>query len=158
MVKQLEKSNSLAQSSNAGQENVEIRKPIQNPNTFDDEHCTEFIEDQIMTLTGNEIPYLDPTQCDNSFSHLPYRIINISSTAGRCVSTVGGTHYTASKAAVLGITRSAAKELAHPYGITVNAIAPGAIRSDMFVNDVEERQKLTLKHYEDKFPIRRMGE
>ena len=39
------------------------------------------------------------------------RIVNISSTAGRMVSTLGGAHYTASKAGLLGLTRAAAKEL-----------------------------------------------
>ncbi|HKA01782.1 MAG TPA: SDR family NAD(P)-dependent oxidoreductase, partial [Candidatus Solibacter sp.] len=49
------------------------------------------------------------------------RIINISSSAGRMVSTLGGAHYTASKAGLLGLTRAAAKELGK-FGITVNAI------------------------------------
>jgi len=44
--------------------------------------------------------------------------------AGKTVSTLGGAHYTASKAALQGLTRAAAKELG-PYGITVNAICPG---------------------------------
>ncbi|MDX2059798.1 MAG: SDR family NAD(P)-dependent oxidoreductase, partial [Gemmatimonadales bacterium] len=39
------------------------------------------------------------------------RIVNISSTAGRMVSTLGGAHYTASKTGLLGLTRAAAKEL-----------------------------------------------
>ena len=51
------------------------------------------------------------------------RIINISSSAGRMVSTLGGAHYTASKAGLLGLTRAAAKELGK-FGITVNAICP----------------------------------
>ncbi|MGH9143773.1 MAG: SDR family NAD(P)-dependent oxidoreductase, partial [Thermoanaerobaculia bacterium] len=47
------------------------------------------------------------------------RIVNISSSAGRMVSTLGGAHYTASKAGLLGLTRAAAKELGQ-FGITVN--------------------------------------
>jgi NAD(P)-dependent dehydrogenase (short-subunit alcohol dehydrogenase family) len=39
------------------------------------------------------------------------RIVNVSSTAGRMVSTLGGAHYTASKTGLLGLTRAAAKEL-----------------------------------------------
>jgi NAD(P)-dependent dehydrogenase (short-subunit alcohol dehydrogenase family) len=42
---------------------------------------------------------------------LPLRIVTISSSAGRSVSTLGGVHYTSSKAAVLGMTRAAAKEM-----------------------------------------------
>lgn len=57
------------------------------------------------------------------------RIINISSVIG-LIGNVGQANYAASKAGVLGLTKSAAREMA-PYGVTVNAIAPGFIRSDM---------------------------
>ena len=60
-----------------------------------------------------------PSMCERQYG----RIINISSSAGRMVSTLGGAHYTASKAGLLGLTRAAAKELG-PFGITVNAICP----------------------------------
>ena len=52
------------------------------------------------------------------------KIINISSSAGRSTSTFGGAHYTTSKAAVLGLSRHTAREVA-PYNINVNAVAPG---------------------------------
>jgi 3-oxoacyl-[acyl-carrier protein] reductase len=58
------------------------------------------------------------------------RIVNISSSAGRTVSTLGGAHYTASKAGLLGLTRAAAKELG-PFGITVNAVCPGMIDTEL---------------------------
>src|SRR6185295_16244931 len=58
------------------------------------------------------------------------RVINLSSTAGKSVSTLGGAHYTASKAGLLGLTRAAAKELG-PYGITVNAVCPGLIDTEL---------------------------
>src|SRR5215813_12341247 len=58
------------------------------------------------------------------------RIVNISSSAGRQVSTLGGAHYTASKAGLLGYTRAAAKELGK-FGITVNAICPGMIDTEL---------------------------
>ena len=58
------------------------------------------------------------------------RIINISSTAGRMVSTLGGAHYTASKTGLLGFTRAAAKELGR-FGITVNAVCPGMIDTEL---------------------------
>jgi NAD(P)-dependent dehydrogenase (short-subunit alcohol dehydrogenase family) len=81
------------------------------------------------------------------------RIINISSSAGRMVSTLGGAHYTASKAGLLGLTRAAAKELG-PFGITVNAICPGMIDTELTrehaSNDVLERLAAG-------FPIRRLG-
>ena len=82
------------------------------------------------------------------------RIVNISSSAGRSVSTLGGPHYTAAKAGVLGLTRAAAKEVA-PNGITVNAICPGLIDTEMVQANVTEAR---LKAYTESFPISRIGE
>jgi 3-oxoacyl-[acyl-carrier protein] reductase len=58
------------------------------------------------------------------------RIVNISSSAGRMVSTLGGAHYTASKTGLLGLTRASAKELGK-FGITVNAVCPGMIDTEL---------------------------
>lgn len=58
------------------------------------------------------------------------KIVNISSSAGRSTSELGGAHYTASKAAVLGFTRHLARELA-PFNINVNAVCPGLIDTPM---------------------------
>jgi 3-oxoacyl-[acyl-carrier protein] reductase len=63
------------------------------------------------------------------------RIVNISSAAGLTVSKTGIQAYTSAKAGVIGFTRQMAKELG-PFGITVNCIAPGFIRS----NPTTERQ------------------
>lgn len=57
------------------------------------------------------------------------RIINVSSIVGTH-GNAGQVVYSASKAGVIGITKSAAKELA-PYGISVNCVAPGLIDTDM---------------------------
>jgi 3-oxoacyl-[acyl-carrier protein] reductase len=57
------------------------------------------------------------------------RIINISSVSG-VVGNAGQCNYSASKAGLIGMTRSLAKELAKRK-VTVNAIAPGFIESDM---------------------------
>jgi 3-oxoacyl-[acyl-carrier protein] reductase len=56
-------------------------------------------------------------------------IINMSSISGK-VGLVGQTNYSAAKAGIVGLTKAAAKELAH-LGVRVNAIQPGLIRSAM---------------------------
>lgn len=82
------------------------------------------------------------------------RIVNFSSTAGKNVSTVGGAHYTAAKAGILGFTRHLAKEVAE-FGITVNSVCPGLINTEMVRNTIDEAR---VKHYESIFPISRLGQ
>jgi 3-oxoacyl-[acyl-carrier protein] reductase len=57
------------------------------------------------------------------------RIVNISSGAGRSYSLTGIQAYASSKAGQIGLTRQMARELG-PYGITVNNVAPGFVRSN----------------------------
>jgi 3-oxoacyl-[acyl-carrier protein] reductase len=81
------------------------------------------------------------------------RIINISSTAGRMVSTLGGAHYTASKTGLLGLTRAAAKELG-VYGITVNAVCPGMIDTELTRESATTEE---LERHARGYPIPRLG-
>jgi len=81
------------------------------------------------------------------------RIVNISSTAGRTVSTLGGAHYTASKAGLLGLTRAAAKELGQ-FGITVNAICPGMIDTEL---THENATSELLNRLAAGYPVPRLG-
>jgi len=81
------------------------------------------------------------------------RIVNISSTAGRMVSTLGGAHYTASKTGLLGLTRAAAKELGR-YGVTVNAVCPGMIDTEL---TRESASSETLAQLAQGYPVPRLG-
>jgi 3-oxoacyl-[acyl-carrier protein] reductase len=81
------------------------------------------------------------------------RIVNISSTAGRSVSTLGGAHYTSSKAGLLGLTRAAAKELGC-HGITVNAVCPGLIDTELTRENATAEE---LERHGRGFPIQRLG-
>jgi NAD(P)-dependent dehydrogenase (short-subunit alcohol dehydrogenase family) len=81
------------------------------------------------------------------------RIINISSSAGRMVSTLGGAHYTASKAGLLGLTRAAAKELGK-FGITVNAVCPGMIDTEL---THEHATPELLERLATGYPVPRLG-
>ena len=81
------------------------------------------------------------------------RIVNISSSAGRTVSTLGGAHYTASKAGMLGLTRASAKELG-PFGITVNAICPGMIDTELTREHATPELLATLAAG---YPVPRLG-
>ena len=67
------------------------------------------------------------------------RIINIASVAGQ-MGNPGQANYSAAKAGVIGFTKTVAKELA-PRGITVNAVAPGFIVTDM-TNDLKAEEIL----------------
>jgi 3-oxoacyl-[acyl-carrier protein] reductase len=58
------------------------------------------------------------------------KIINLGSVAGKLGGIAAGAHYSASKAAVMCFTKSLARELA-PFGVNVNAIAPGVIETAM---------------------------
>lgn len=78
------------------------------------------------------------------------RIINISSRA--YLGIEGMAHYGASKAGVIGLTRCMAMELG-PYKITVNAVAPGLIESEMSRSMPEGFRKERL----ERTPLRRVG-
>ena len=78
------------------------------------------------------------------------RIVNISSIAGQ-VGFAGQAHYAAAKAALIGATRSIAVELASKQ-ITVNAVAPGTIGTEMAQQGVEKGEQLRID-----IPMRRLG-
>ncbi|KXG77230.1 3-oxoacyl-[acyl-carrier-protein] reductase FabG [Fervidicola ferrireducens] len=81
------------------------------------------------------------------------RIINISSVVG-LYGNPGQANYAAAKAGVIGFTKSLAKELGS-RGITVNAVAPGFIRTDMTAEIIKKNQETSII---EKIPLRRLGE
>lgn len=79
------------------------------------------------------------------------RIINISSVSG-ITGNIGQLNYSAAKAGILGLTKTLAKELANK-GVTVNAVAPGFIDTDMTAV-LDEKIKESVK---TAVPFKRMG-
>jgi acetoacetyl-CoA reductase len=80
------------------------------------------------------------------------KIINMSSFVGEA-GNIGQANYSAAKAGMLGFTKTAAKELAR-YGITVNAICPGFIETDMVAAIPEDAKNKLLQSV----PLGRFGQ
>lgn len=80
------------------------------------------------------------------------RIVNISSLRAMTGSS-HGPHYAAAKAGIIGLTKSLALELS-PFGITVNAVAPGYTRTDLTKPYLKEKEKEIIKA----IPLRRVAE
>ncbi|MEZ0536712.1 3-oxoacyl-[acyl-carrier-protein] reductase [Caldicellulosiruptoraceae bacterium PP1] len=80
------------------------------------------------------------------------RIINISSIVG-IIGNIGQANYSAAKAGLIGLTKTIAKELASK-NITVNAVAPGFIKTDMTQKLPDNIKEKFLEH----IPLKRFGE
>jgi 3-oxoacyl-[acyl-carrier protein] reductase len=79
------------------------------------------------------------------------RIVNIASTAG-AMGNAGQANYSAAKAGLIGLTKSAARELAH-WSILVNAVAPGLIETDLTATVPEAARQALLAQV----PLGRIG-
>jgi 3-oxoacyl-[acyl-carrier protein] reductase len=82
------------------------------------------------------------------------RIVNIASVSG-IMGNAGQANYSAAKAGMIGLTKTLAREFAS-RGVTVNAVAPGFIKTDMttdFVNQPEMAEKIL-----DAVPLKRFGD
>lgn len=81
------------------------------------------------------------------------RILNMASLAGKVGGLAAGAHYSASKAGVICLTKSFARELAS-HGVTVNALAPGPVETDMLQTVPSERKEIMIQQC----PLGRFGD
>ena len=122
---------------------------ISKTNLFTDISYEEW--DEVMATNLNGVFYTTKKALQYMIPEMSGKIINISSIWGM----VGGSfevHYSASKAAVIGMTKALAKELG-PSNIQVNCIAPGVIQTDMLNNVSQE----TLEMLREETPLMKLG-
>jgi len=84
------------------------------------------------------------------------RIVNISSSSAQ-TGAVNMAHYSASKGAMVSMTRSLAQELG-PLGVTVNNIPPGSVMGTIMSEANKERFQIPVETLLETIPVRRMGE
>lgn len=122
---------------------------ISKTNLFTDISYDEWNE--IMNVNLNGVFYTTKKTLQYMLPEMSGKIINISSIWGM----VGGSfevHYSASKAAIIGMTKALAKELG-PSNINVNCIAPGVIKTDMLNNVSDD----TLDILKEETPLMKLG-
>ena len=118
-------------------------------NVFTDISYEEWHE--VMNVNLNSVFYVTKKALQYMIPELQGKIINISSMWG-IVGASNEVHYSASKAALIGMTKALAKELG-PSNIQVNAIAPGVIETDM-IKDIDNDTIDMLKY---DTPLMRIG-
>lgn len=108
--------------------------------------------DEVMSVNLNSVFYVTKKALQYMMPNCSGKIINISSMWGLVGASIE-VDYSTSKAAIIGFTKSLAKELG-PSNINVNAIAPGVINTDM-VKDLSEETMAMLK---EETPLMRIGQ
>lgn len=107
--------------------------------------------DAVMATNVNGLYYCSQAVLRPMIRRREGRIINMSSVVG-LMGNAGQTNYAASKAAILGFTKALAREVASRQ-ITVNAVAPGFIETDMTKGIPDEGKKVLY----DSIPMQRIG-
>lgn len=105
-----------------------------------------------MTVNLNSVMYFCRAVLPNMMENKYGKIINMASQAG-ISGSITHTHYSASKAAIIGLSRSLAREVALD-NINVNCIAPGIIRTPMTAHYTPEQ----IDNFISKIPMKRFGE
>ncbi|CAG9623401.1 3-oxoacyl-ACP reductase FabG [Sutcliffiella rhizosphaerae] len=85
-------------------------------------------------------------------AHTKGSIVNVSSISG-LMGNPGQTNYSASKAGLIGLTKSLSKEIA-PLGVRVNCVAPGYIETELTSRTINDKEKIKVKKL---IPIKRYG-
>jgi NAD(P)-dependent dehydrogenase (short-subunit alcohol dehydrogenase family) len=100
--------------------------------------------DRVMGINMNGVHYATRRAVESMVQHGVGRVVNLSSvSAQRGGGTFSKTVYSAAKAGVIGFTRSVARELG-PQGVTVNAISPGPIDTDIMGGTLTDERKAAM--------------
>lgn len=109
--------------------------------------------DKLMNVNARSQYFLMQAVCPIMKRHGGGRIINLSSAAGRVGSVLNASIYSGTKAAILMISKSIAREVAAD-GILVNCVAPGPIKTELQRNLPADRLKAAC----EQIPLKRFGE
>ncbi|MCS7094213.1 MAG: glucose 1-dehydrogenase [Thaumarchaeota archaeon] len=102
----------------------------------------------VVNCTAAAVPYMRVNRWG--------RIINVSSIAGFGTSAKNTTYYAMSKAAIVVLTKRLAMELGE-YGITVNAVAPGLILTDLVFGSPKEEAEELIRWTSERTSLKRVG-
>jgi 3-oxoacyl-[acyl-carrier protein] reductase len=107
---------------------------------------------KVMDVNLTSIFFLSQVVLEIMIKNKSGAIVNLASLAGQIGGIAVGAHYSASKAAIECLTKTFAKNGA-PYGIRVNAVAPGIIDTEIHSKSTPEQ----LEQYKRSIPLGRMG-
>jgi len=113
---------------------------------------TEEWFDKIVNVNQKSVFFLTRAAAEDMKLRRWGRIVNISSTAGRIGAVYNATVYSGTKAAILAMTKTMAREYAQ-FGILINSIAPGAVDTPMMTNSMAN-----LDTYVQTVPMRRLAQ